>query len=96
MKFRLRSLFGVNASGKSVLGNTRRQLIIGGIVCLLIWPGLGLVLLASGALQPEQRIYAFLSPFLVVTGLGIYLLGQSVFISPKATHTDKQKNKEKR
>ena len=79
MKSRLRTLFGVDKKRKAALPNSSRQLAVGGILCLLIWPGIGLVLLATDALRPGERIYAILSPWLLVTLLGIYLIGQSFF-----------------
>lgn len=84
----LQKVFGVDEKGRPTLPNSRRQLLIGGIVCLLIWPGTGLMLLLTDQLRPEMRIYAVLSPLLIVTALGIYVIGQAAIATrerPKFT-----------
>lgn len=58
--------------------NSRRQLVIAGLVCLAIWPGIGLLLLAAGSLE-GQELYAVVSPWLIVTAIGVYFLGMAVF-----------------
>lgn len=58
--------------------NSRRQVLIGGLVCLAIWPGIGIVLLLIGELRPDEAWWLIVSPWIVVTLLGVYLCGQAV------------------
>lgn len=74
----LQRLFGVDAQGRPTMPNSRRQLVIAGLICLAIWPGIGLLLLAAGSLE-GQELYAVVSPWLIVTAIGVYFLGMAVF-----------------
>lgn len=76
-----RKLFGVTDKGWPSMPNSRKQLLVGGIICILIWPGIGLTLLAPDQLSQDMQIYAVVSPFLLVTVLGIYFMGQATFAS---------------
>lgn len=77
MKKRLQKLFGVDQKGRPSLPNSRRQLFIGGAICLAIWPGIAVLLQLSGQLDPGEEAWVFLSPWLLVTLLGVYLVGQA-------------------
>lgn len=72
-------LFGVEEKGWPSFPNTRKQLLIGGLACLAIWPGIGLVLLMADQIGSGQRAFILLNPMSLIALLGIYLIGQSVF-----------------
>lgn len=81
-----RKLFGVHEKGWPTFPNTRRQLLIGGLVCLVIWPGSGLLLLWTGQLRGDMEIYSILSPLLLLTVLGTYFLGQGIVSTRERPH----------
>ena len=78
MKQRLQAIFGVDKNGRPTFPNSRRQLLIAGLVCLAIWPGIGLALIAADQLDTSEYMYLIVNPFLVVTLLGAYVIGQAL------------------
>lgn len=86
-------MFGVNHSGRPSMPNSRRQLAIGGGICLAIWPGMGLLLLAAGQLDRSEYIFSIVSPGLLITALGVYLLGQSILADREHPRFQKQQKR---
>lgn len=74
----LQRLFGVDGQGRPTMPNSRRQLALSGLICLAIWPGTGLVLLLTGALD-SRGLTVVVSPWLIVTAIGVYFLGMALF-----------------
>lgn len=87
----LRRLFGVDAKGRPRLPNSRRQILIGGLLCLAIWPGIAILLLLAGELDASESGYILLSPWILLTVLGLYLIGQATVATderPRFTKTN--------
>ena len=78
MKRFLQKVFGVERDGWPSLPNTRIQLVTAGMICLALWPGVWALLIATDQLDPSERGVSLLSPFLLVSVLGIYLIGQAL------------------
>lgn len=65
----------IDEKGRISLGVSRRDVLIAGVVCLAVWPGLGLIELAVGLLKSSQVYWLYISPWVLVALLGIWLLG---------------------
>lgn len=59
--------------------SSRRLVLAGGIICLVVWPGAGLAEAAFGLLKPTQFFWLYASPWVVVGLFGLWLIGMSVF-----------------
>ena len=93
MRTLLHRLFGVDSKGRPGLPNSRRQILIGGLVCLGIWPGIAVLLLAIGELDAAESGYVFVSPWIFVTLLGLYLIGQALVATEEWPRFKKSKKK---
>ena len=93
MRTLLRRLFGIDAKGRPGLPNSRRQILVGGLLCLGIWPGIALVMLAFGEISASKSLYIIVSPWIFVTLLGLYLVGQALVATDEWPRFKKSKMK---
>ena len=76
-----KKLLGIDEKGRPPFHNSRQSLLIGGLVCLLIHPGIVVVTHATGliSLDAGEEKFIMLNPYLLVTVLGVWLSAAAVF-----------------
>lgn len=73
---------------------TKRKHLIGGIVCLAIWPGIGVLELLLGIMDSSETWFLVVSPWIVVTVVGISLLMTAATIT-ETSERQKTRSKDK-
>lgn len=90
----IKKLFLIDKKGRISIGVSRRDVLIGGVVCLAVWPGMGLIELALGLLKTSQLYWLYVSPWVLMALLGVWLLGMALFAHGERMEFIKQSVKE--
>ena len=94
----MRKAFGVDEKGRPGMPNSRKQILIGGLVCFAIWPGVGVLLWLAGWYVDTELIYILITPWWLITFLGIVFTGQALLSTkerPKYEKIAREKRKAK-
>ena len=72
----VRRVVGFDAYCTPPLPYTRKQLLIGGLVCLALHPGVALAAMSTrlGMVTKGDEVFIIINPWMIVTLLGIWLL----------------------